>query len=444
MQNTGDTKVKDTNVDAKFKIWAQQLSEFMKQKLTEVGGDEGKTLAGQVPAADPEENIPKLIAYAERAFADTLHRLVSAAEADSILEKTGGQAHQLKQLENVPAWARAGASHSQLAKDHSTSPFFGLAFAVANVADNTLVGWMKKTWGDAGPAPGLDQDFGEKEMVKDPATGKMVPKQKMGDDGRPVLKNEAGLSDWEKEARKKFLENRVEGEETVKTGVAPDAKIGPALAGMADRLAQIAQAYPVLGPIFDEAIQTIRKDPGDHEMLAALDRMEQRFDVYANSGELDDDVMTEVDVLIARAKNLVSDHAEEAEEHEGDIHGPEQMAKLAKFRGVDPKTKKAQARRVRSVPGSAGRQGQQGGYGQGEADDRRQDRGDQGSQGAIQGGGRPDLLPSVRLELVGADGAGLGQGQPAHPRRVHPRAELGQVRDPLTRADRVTTSRPPS
>jgi hypothetical protein len=341
-----ETQVAATNVDEKFRVWASDLSTFMKEKLTAAGGSDGAKLAGEVPAATPDENIPKLIVYAETAFPDTLRRLVAAAEADAILEKTGNQAHQLKQLQNVPEWARAGASHSQTAKDHATSPFFGIAFAVANAADVTLIEWMKKTWGGAGPSAELDQDFGEKEKVKDPKTGKLVDRQKLGKDGRPVLKNEEGLSEWEKEARKRFLENRIEGEETVKAGIAPDEKIGTALVGMAERLVKIVQAYPVLGPIFDQTIATIRKDPENEELLRVLSDAEKRFDEYAKSGALDDDVMDEVDTLIARAKALVLKHEEHEHEHEGgaqgDVHTKKQIALLDKYRGVDPKTKKAQ------------------------------------------------------------------------------------------------------
>jgi hypothetical protein len=337
------TQVKETNVDQKFHVWAADLSSFMKKKLEEVGGSEGAKLAAEVPAATPDENIPVLITYAESAFASTLRRLLKAAEADAILEQTGEQAHQLKQLQNVPEWARAGASHSQIAKDHATSPFFGLAFAVANVADDTLVGWMKRSWGDTGPAPGLEKNFGEKETVRGP-DGKPVTRQKLGPDGRPVLKDEEGLSEWEKEARKRFLENRVEGEKTVKDGVAPDEKIGPALVGMADRLVKIVQAYPVLGPIFDETIATIRKDPDNQTLLRVLETAEKRFDEYAKSGKLDDGVMDEIDVLIARARALASRHEEHHHDEGGgggDVHSKKQIDLINKYRGVDPATKKA-------------------------------------------------------------------------------------------------------
>src|SRR3712207_8887014 len=61
------------------------------------------------------------------------------------------------------------------------------------------------------PAAGMDENFGEKD--KD---GKQVK----GEDGRPKLKNEENLSEWEKEVRKRFLENRGEGYETAEQGLA--------------------------------------------------------------------------------------------------------------------------------------------------------------------------------------------------------------------------------
>ena len=348
VQARKETKVKDTNVDAKFRSWAAELSKFMHDKLIEVGGGEGKTLAAQVPASQPDENIPKLIVYAEEAFPDTLRRLVSDAEAKVILKQTGDQAHHIEQMKNVPEWARAGASHSQIAKDHSTSPFFGVAFAVANLADNTLTGLMKQVWG-GGPAPGLEGNFGEKEKVKDPKTGQLIEKQKLGPDGRPVLKDDEGLSEWQKEARKKFLENRGQGEETVKTGVAPEEKLGPALVGIADGFDKVIEAYPVLGPIFDKTIDLIRKDPENAALVHVLEEAEKRFDDYANTGQLDDAVMEEVDVLIGRAKALILHDAEEKAEHaggEGDIHTKQQIALIDKYRGVDPTTKKARGVQV--------------------------------------------------------------------------------------------------
>src|SRR5204863_246429 len=108
VQARKETKVKDTNVDAKFRSWAAELSKFMHDKLIEVGGGEGKTLAAQVPASQPDENIPKLIVYEEEAFPDTLRHLVSDAEAKVILKQTGDQAHHIEQMQNVPEGGRDG------------------------------------------------------------------------------------------------------------------------------------------------------------------------------------------------------------------------------------------------------------------------------------------------------------------------------------------------
>jgi hypothetical protein len=336
---TGSMHVEDTNVDAKFHAWAVELSEFMVKTLREVGGDRGAEWAKAVPAVGGEadkEQIAKLIAYAENDFPAHLRELVDKTKADAILKDTGTQAHQLEQISNVPEWARAGASHSQLAKDHATSPFFGLAFAVANAADVTLMGLMKANWGGQGPAPGMG-DFGEKD-----ASGT----QKVGPDGRPVLKDDAGLSEWEKESRKRFLENRVEGEKTVKDGVAPDETLGSALGGMADRLLKIVEAYPILGGVFDGVVRLIRQNADGAEILKELEKADKKFDDYANSGKLDDDAMEEVDTLIARARTIITHKEEEEHEHGhggvqvGDLHTKKQKETLDKYRGVDPKGKR--------------------------------------------------------------------------------------------------------
>jgi hypothetical protein len=343
MKAKSQTKVADTSIEKKYNAWAEELSKYMQDKLVYAGGQvAGGEAAAHVPPATPDEKIPELIDYAEHRFAGEVKRIALDAQKAGFLadekeqKKFDTQIHQLQQISNVPDWARAGASHSQMAKDHATSPFFGLAFAVANAADNTITEWMKKTWGNTGPAPGLEGDFGEKEMVKDPKTGKMVQQQKVDEDGRPVLKDEEGLSDWEKEARKKFLETRAEGDATIEQGVAPEEKIGPALIGIADRLVKLVQAYPVLGPVFDATIAKLRSNPADAEMLAELDDAEKRWEDHLKSGELDDAVMEEVDRIIAAAKNLVGSHADEAESQgDGDTHTQEQIANLNQFRGAN-------------------------------------------------------------------------------------------------------------
>jgi Heterokaryon incompatibility protein Het-C/Domain of unknown function (DUF4157) len=358
-----ETKVEATNVDAKYHEWAKGLSKYMKDALSKVGGPDGDALAKDIPTGENEKDIPTLITYAESTFPGVLRGLASAAEADSVaemLDKTGTQARQVKQLSNVPEWARAGASHSQTAKDHKTSPFFGIAFSVANKADTILVGLMKATWdemGQTGPAnEKLAENYGEKDAKGKQKMGEEEP----GKEARPVLKNEEGLSEWEKEARRKFLENRVEGEQTVKDGVAPDEKIGTALTGMADRLVKIVQAYPFIGPAFDKLIAAIRSDPENAQIVALVDEAQKEFDTYANSGQLDDDAMDEVDTLLARAKGLALGKAKEEADHKaheaaggGDVHTAKQIALLDQHRGTEGDWKAHKAKRETTADGKS-------------------------------------------------------------------------------------------
>ena len=301
------TDVSETNVGQKYLSQAQELSAYMRKVLVEVGGQSIDSLAAEIPVPKDENDpaIKKVILYAETTFPGMLHKLVGAAKADAILLETGEQAAHLKQLEAVPDWARAGASHSQIAKDHKTSPFFGIAFTLANIADTKLMMLMKEIWG-GGPAPGMDEDYGEKK------DGKQV----VSPDGRPKLKNEENLSEWEKEIRKRFLENRGEGYETAEKGVAPDESIGKSLSGMAHRLQEVIKAYPFVGPALQKVVDAINSDPDGEQLIKIVVEAEKQFDEYANSGELDDDVMHEVDHMLALAKQTAADIGEHLHHHD--------------------------------------------------------------------------------------------------------------------------------
>ena len=315
------TDVSETNVGQKYLSWAQELAAYMRKVLIEVGGPSFGAQAAEIPIPKDENDpaIHTVIVYAENTFPGVLHGLVGAAKADAILLETGEQAAHLKQLEQVPDWARAGASHSQIAKDHKTSPFFGIAFTLANIADTKLMALMKEIWG-GGPAPGMDEAYGEKK------DGKQV----LGPDGRPKLKNEEGLSEWEKETRKRFLENRGEGYETEEKGVAPDESIGKSLSGMAHRLQDVIKAYPIVGPALQKVVDAINRDPDGEELIKIVEQAEKDFDEYANSGELDDDVMHEVDHMLALAKQTAADvekHLHHHDEHEDKKKAEEDKAK---------------------------------------------------------------------------------------------------------------------
>ncbi len=51
-------------------------------------------------------------------------------------------------LEQTPEAVLAGPSHSQISKDHANSPFFGLAFTVANAADRRMRDRMIAAWNE--------------------------------------------------------------------------------------------------------------------------------------------------------------------------------------------------------------------------------------------------------------------------------------------------------
>ena len=62
-------------------------------------------------------------------------------------------------LSNTPEQVVAGPSHSQLAKDHSNSPFFGLAFLLATRADQLLRDKMLAAWAESAGHPTSSYQF---------------------------------------------------------------------------------------------------------------------------------------------------------------------------------------------------------------------------------------------------------------------------------------------
>jgi hypothetical protein len=106
----------------------------------------------------------------------------------------------VQQIEDLPEWARQGASHSQIAKDHADSPFFGLAFTMANTVDTKLMGLIKQAFDEM--AGGVSQPAKGFEGALDP--------------------EEPGISDVEKERRTAFQHNRGMGVFALKHGEAEE------------------------------------------------------------------------------------------------------------------------------------------------------------------------------------------------------------------------------
>ena len=121
-------------------------------------GDAGATMVARIQTASPPQlvalaNSPDLRTSWPRWPRPTARRCGPAIES---MEDAG---QRIAQFGNLPAWAKEGASHSQLAKDHADSPFFGAAFKMANVADRRLMALLTQGWREMGQperAPGLE------------------------------------------------------------------------------------------------------------------------------------------------------------------------------------------------------------------------------------------------------------------------------------------------
>jgi hypothetical protein len=73
-------------------------------------------------------------------------------------------------LTQTPEKVLAGPSHSQLAKDHPSSPFFGLAFRMATIADRKLRDRLFAAWAEIKKGPTTPYAFPGKPAEKDAAT----------------------------------------------------------------------------------------------------------------------------------------------------------------------------------------------------------------------------------------------------------------------------------
>jgi hypothetical protein len=169
------------------------------------GGPNGSWLLGVVEAMPLDEAIAYL------ASSDFGESLLAVGRMDDA--EKGDNDTRRAQIDALPDWAKAGASHSQIAKDHADSPFFAAAFVVANAADRLLMSEMMAAWGGpSGPAAkGFEADFGD---------GSEAP----------------GGSDAEKDRRKKFVQNRDTGDFVLQTGSPDELAPLSALMKTADQL----------------------------------------------------------------------------------------------------------------------------------------------------------------------------------------------------------------
>lgn len=217
-----------------------------------------KAIASLPPASD----AAALIALASSpAFAATLASLskADAAALRNAAKSVSEMATRIQQLGKVPEWVKAGASHSQIAKDHADSPFFGAAFAMASAADDKLVKLVMKYWqehGDTGPAPGLEGSF---------AKPKEGEEEKKGFWDSLTIDKDA----MERDRQKKFLETRELGDRILKEGHAETRPV-KALLEAADALWEVQEERPVMGRILGGVIKLARKFESGEALAAAV------------------------------------------------------------------------------------------------------------------------------------------------------------------------------
>jgi hypothetical protein len=206
--------------------------------------------------------------------------LAGLAEADratvlAAVDPLRDAAERVAQFERLPDWARATGSHSQLAKDHADSPFFGAAFLMAHTADATLLDLLRRAWegrGDAGPGEGRDGAIVAEE--EDP-----------GEHLDPLVDTRA----MDRERDRAFVEARDTGERVLTTGHA-DVLPSDALLGVADGLEAVvvaaraeADRFPVVRGFaarVDELVATLRRQPSARVVTEAAGRLRTWVDQH--------------------------------------------------------------------------------------------------------------------------------------------------------------------
>lgn len=331
------------------KLEKMKTDELPKLHATLVGtikavapGEAGdKAIAALPPASD----AAALIALASSpAFAATLESLAKAdaAALRAAAKSVSEMATRIQQLDKVPEWVKAGASHSQIAKDHADSPFFGAAFAMASAADEKLMKLVMKYWqehGDTAPAPGLEGSF---------AKPKEGDEEKKGFWDNFIIDKDA----MERDRQKKFLETRELGDRILKEGHAETRPV-KALLEAADALWEVQEERPIMGRILGGVIKLARKFESGEALIAAVKTAREEL---AKTGDAElqkildkhpaviaqaQAILTTIEALAAGAVSKDHDEGDGHDEHKKpppapprtEIHFEEQIDRVNKMRG---------------------------------------------------------------------------------------------------------------
>lgn len=96
---------------------------------------------------------------AEQAVMNVTTRFTSKPRAQQEAEAAAAGTRRAQAIRATPVAVVAGPSHSQIAKDHANSPFFGIAFQLATVADRRLRDLMLAAWNAGRGAPTAPYNF---------------------------------------------------------------------------------------------------------------------------------------------------------------------------------------------------------------------------------------------------------------------------------------------
>jgi hypothetical protein len=181
---------------------------------------------------------------------------------------------RVAQFENLPDWAKPTGSHSQLAKDHADSPFFGAAFLMAHTADTTLLGLLRDAWSDRGET-GRDD-------------GIVAEEEEPGEHLDPLIDTRA----MDRERDRAFVETREMGDRVLETGHA-DVLPSDALLGVADGLTGVARSareeadrFPVVRQLaerIDELVATVRQQPSARLVETSAGRLRAWIDEHLDA-----------------------------------------------------------------------------------------------------------------------------------------------------------------
>lgn len=204
---------------------------------------------------------------------------------------------RLRQMVSAPEYVRAGPSHSQIAKDHADSPFFGVAAALAGKADQRVRDLMMAVWESEGKnTSSLPQNYAG-EIPPELAARRAPP-------GTPEHELTPDQKEAEEAAMKasphyRELKRREEGEALLRTGSIEEGEEGhgaeEAVAGLIRGIARLATEVQHLPETMvsaadrlETAMPELARELRDlaAQIPAGLDGLEERLEHAHTSEEL--------------------------------------------------------------------------------------------------------------------------------------------------------------